>query len=115
MTASGENEYIDDFDASLQSVSGNNDNSQESVIGVEDEVEEFPEFPVPEENSSEYGSGTEDEVAGSDSVVPPAKRHHEEGGETAKQGSLSDFEISRIAHKLADIIELREEKKKSEK
>ena len=110
VTASGENEYIDEFDASFPSVSGNNVDSQETVIGVEDKVEEFPEFPVPEESSSEYGSGTEDDVAGSDSLVPPAKRHSEEGGET-KHGSLSNFEISRIAHRLADIMELREEKK----
>ena len=41
-----------------------------------------------------------------------AKRHHEaeEGGET-KQGSLSNFKISRIADRLADIMELREEKR----
>ena len=112
MTASGENEYTDKFDASFTSVSGHNVDSQETVVRLEDEVLDFPEFPVPKENSSEYGSGTEDKVAGSDSVVPPAKRHHEaeEGGET-KQGSLSNFEISRIAHRLADIMKLREEKR----
>ena len=44
VTASGENEYIDEFDASFPSVSGNNVDSQETVIGVEDKVLEFPEF-----------------------------------------------------------------------
>ena len=34
VTASGENEYIDEFDATFASVSGQNVDSQETVVGV---------------------------------------------------------------------------------